>query len=525
MTELIVLDPAEVATGIAPAAPVVRAVGTVASGTGDITPGLPAGTVADDILIMYVETNNEAVALPDGWAHVDGSPVLVASGTTTRLTVLWKRAVTGETAPTITDPGDHAVARIVGVSGCVTSGNPWNVTAAGTELVSDTSASIPGATTTVNNCLILAAVATGTDVASTAHASAFTNASLTGVTELVDNWVVDGTGGGLAVASGVKVSPGAYSATTATVVTANFKALMSIALRPVIRTELDITPFIDFEGVDFGDSAIESYMAEAALGQIPVDYRLPNRVITIPLNLMERGNVSFEGIRRSIQAKAAMFQQQGGWLMREVNGTPWYADVVSATLRLGGSTLQAVSDIDADAVLTLECVPDFYGDEITLDDITETSAAEIVRVLQLSAANAVIKGDYPGRVRIVVDEDQAQSQLGLLWGLRARHYSAATTAALAYEAEALTPLDSAAIATVTGASGGASNNVIQHANLATTWTPVLSTTILSGSLDMTHSGTYRVWARCYSSSIPPSRVRLVYDVDDLTNPAENEPQT
>jgi hypothetical protein len=212
--------------------PTVYAVGTAASGTGAITPGVPAGTTAEDVLVLFVETSNEAVPAVSGYAEVLGSPVSVTTGTVTRLTVRWHRA-TGDESGTVSvgDPGDHAIARIVGVRGCIATADPWNVTAAATELVADTSASCPTVTTTVANCLVLAAVATGTDVASTAHASSWTNANLASVTERCDDWTSSGTGGGFAVASGEKVAAGLVGATTATLVTANFKALFQVALK------------------------------------------------------------------------------------------------------------------------------------------------------------------------------------------------------------------------------------------------------------------------------------------------------
>ncbi|HYJ21484.1 MAG TPA: hypothetical protein VEW07_05605, partial [Solirubrobacterales bacterium] len=212
--------------------PKVRSVGAAAAGAGSVQPPLPAGVRENDILVMYLETENQAVSVPAGWAHVNGSPVSVASGTLTRLTVLWKRAGASETAPTVEDPGDHVIARILAVSGCIKSGNPWNTTATATELEADASVSVPTATTTIDGCLVLAAVATGTDVTSSAHASAWANANLTNVTERMDSWTAEGSGGGFGVASGVKQAAGAIGATTATVGTANFKALMTIALKP-----------------------------------------------------------------------------------------------------------------------------------------------------------------------------------------------------------------------------------------------------------------------------------------------------
>ena len=106
-------------------------------------------------------------------------------------------------------------------------------------------------------------------------------------------------------------------------------------------------------------------------------------------------------------------------------------------------------------------------------------------------------------------------------GIRSKNYSSASTAALAYEAEALTPLDTAAITALTGASGSGSNTM-RHNNLATSWTPVLSTQILSGSAHMTHVGSYRVWARVYTTSATPPRLRFLWDVGDLVSPVQNE---
>jgi hypothetical protein len=233
--------------------PFVYNVGAVASGTGAVTPAIPTGTDINDICLLFVETENQAVPAVTGYAEVLNSPVSVTTGTVTRLTVRWHRA-TGPESGTVSvgDSGDHQVARIIGVRGCIISGDPWNVTASTTELVSDTSASCPTITTTVPNCLILAAVATGTDVASTAHITGWTNANLSNITERVDNWVTDGLGGGMGVASGEKTTAGSVGATTATLTTANFKALMHIALKE------QVTPVDPAETWLFGQTLVRT---------------------------------------------------------------------------------------------------------------------------------------------------------------------------------------------------------------------------------------------------------------------------
>jgi hypothetical protein len=214
------------------AMPLVTGVGAVASGVGAISPGLPASVWDSDLLLLFLESQDTtAVPAVAGYADVAGSPVYVSTGTATRLTVRWRRAVAGEAAPTVPDAGDHLVGRILGIRGAAMQGNPWNVTAAAADLVSSVTATIPGATTTVPDCLVVAACSTGTDVASTTHASGWTNASLANLAEQADNWVTSGGGGGIAVATGELAAAGAYAATTVTVGVANFKACLSIAIR------------------------------------------------------------------------------------------------------------------------------------------------------------------------------------------------------------------------------------------------------------------------------------------------------
>lgn len=288
------------------------------------------------------------------------------------------------------------------------------------------------------------------------------------------------------------------------------------------RTALDITPWIKADGIDWADAEIAQYAAEAQRGQIPVDYRLPNRQVSIPLVLQAKGGTAFETVRANFQAKAALFQREGGWIKRVTSaGSAVWADVQNATLKLSGSWSQAHKGYDVEASLGLELTPDFYGAEVTLADHVETTAAEI------RFTETGIDGDYPGRVRIVVDNDEAQNQLGLIWSFRSRHYSSSGLATPVYEGESLTVLDAASSVALTGASGG---NAIRHNSLATTWTPVLSTDT-SAFGPLVHTGTYRIWARVYSTSVDaatgavPVQMRFVWDVGDLTLPEENSPVT
>lgn len=279
------------------------------------------------------------------------------------------------------------------------------------------------------------------------------------------------------------------------------------------RTALDITAYVKAEGADWGDAEIAQYLADRERGSAAVDFRIPNRRIVLPLNVKTVGAVTFAQARQNLQAKVARIQQEGGWIKRTTNSGTLFADVTNATLKFGGDWMQGRtnSPVDTNAVLTLEAIPDWYGPEVTLADHVETSNSELV------FTETGIAGNYPGRLRLVVDNDQAGApQMGLLWGIRCRHYSNSTTALLKYEAETCTPLDAA------GSAGG----VVSHSSLSSSWTPILSTN-QTGGVSLTHTGTYRVWVRAASvlsvATAPLPFLRLVWDVGDFALPTENAP--
>lgn len=215
---------------------------TAAAGTGAITPAYPTSytAIADDIALTFCETESGGtVTPPTNWAAVTDS--IVSSGTTTRLWAIWRRLTAGEAAPSIADAGDHNIGRMMIIRGCATTGNPWNVFTTSTELVADTSVSIAGVTTTVDDCLIVYAVSTGQDGSSSTTAySGWANASLANVAERMDNYTASGLGGGFGVATGEKATPGATGAMTATLaLTSNFKALITIAFRGATVVDTD----------------------------------------------------------------------------------------------------------------------------------------------------------------------------------------------------------------------------------------------------------------------------------------------
>jgi len=214
----------------------------IQTSTVDLTPNTTGLTIAaDDVLLLACESENQAIVLgtANGWAEVTNSPQ--SAGTAgvdpaSRLAVFWKRATdAAPTMPTITDPGNHVTAAVHQFAGCITSGNPWDVTAGGNDGgVDDTSGVIPGATTTVIDCLVVAICTSSVNATSTTHFSAWTNADLGSLTERFDSINTVGFGGGHGMATGTKAGIGAYADTTVTLGGTSFKGAMSIALKPPV---------------------------------------------------------------------------------------------------------------------------------------------------------------------------------------------------------------------------------------------------------------------------------------------------
>lgn len=224
------------------AAPEIRGVGAVASGVGAVSPGLPTGTVAGDLLIMYCETRGEEAinANASGWANIRNSN----SGSLTlgtRLTVAQKVSVDGADATTTTDSGNHQICVIVGIK----AGTFWNARAVWTFASSSaatpgTTVTIDGVTTVANDSLVLAAASQNIpDAASTTQFSAEANADLTSVTEQVDVCAVAGDGGCILVASGIDTTAGTVTTTTATAGTApDIRAHITLVIMPAYLSRL-----------------------------------------------------------------------------------------------------------------------------------------------------------------------------------------------------------------------------------------------------------------------------------------------
>ncbi len=212
--------------------------GTFTASTGAITPPYPTGTVAGEVCLLVVTSENEAISLTtaNGFAEVPWSPQYAGTAATnpaSRLAVYWKRTVGGDAAPVVADSGNNTEGQIHCFSGVTPSGNPWDVGAGGNDGAANTTAGkIPGTTTTVKGDLVVLINSTSFNGTSYAQFSAWTNTNLTNLTERADNSNTAGLGGGHGMATGVMASVGAYGTTTVTLANTSYQGAMSIALKP-----------------------------------------------------------------------------------------------------------------------------------------------------------------------------------------------------------------------------------------------------------------------------------------------------
>lgn len=140
--------------------------------------------------------------------------------------------------------------------------------------------------------------------------------------------------------------------------------------------------------------------------------------------------------------------------------------------------------------MTFPAKPYGRGAEEDLGDNTETTLPCLI------FTDTGVKGDMPGLGRLVIDNDGANTQHAVRWGIQSRYYSSAATAALFYQAESCA-LAAASIATgPSGASGGASNNTVFFGSLPQIGAASIGLIYIGTSATVqTHTGSYRVIAR------------------------------
>jgi hypothetical protein len=236
--------------------------GTAASGAAAIAVGLPTTRQTDDLLLLVIETANQAVTLSGtdsaNWLQVPSSPQgtgTAAGASATRITVFYRWVDGTEAGVTVNDSGDHQVAQTICYRG-VDLTSPFNANAGSTRTTAGTTVTFPSVTTTVDNCRVLLIEAHSLpDSNNTAIVSGHTNANLTNIIEQLDQNTNAGNGGGFSLAEGLKATAGSTGTSTATVTTSSVGGMITLALRPAPEAQ-DLTPNLYTNGQTFHNPTV-----------------------------------------------------------------------------------------------------------------------------------------------------------------------------------------------------------------------------------------------------------------------------
>lgn len=236
-----------------------RAVGAETTGTGAVTPPLPAGMSSGDICILVATTigGGSVTITADGsvtpWTAITGSPVDMTGGE--KVYVWWGRYSSGSTGPTVTPGSDHVESGIAAWYNCLGAGSPIDVTETGSEATSDTSFSFATTiSTTLNSEMCICVCTTGQDTATNNRFTTMADTSLTSLAERMDYCTSSGGGGGFALDEGYKSTAGAVGTWTSTLTSAYNKSYISFALKPEYAANYKMDYEFNYTVSDWGQT-------------------------------------------------------------------------------------------------------------------------------------------------------------------------------------------------------------------------------------------------------------------------------
>jgi hypothetical protein len=233
-------------------------------------------------------------------------------------------------------------------------------------------------------------------------------------------------------------------------------------------------------------------------GENPASVRFRNRTVSMVVDVFGRAALS------ALEFKLGKLIREKGTLLYTL---PAGEEIVFDVLAV--DSFEFPHDVKWDTselatvTITLTCRPKPRGPSQDLGTASETTAP-LLNVLETG-----VLGSESGQGTLTITNNGSVDWWGALWGLRSRYESTdgATTAALYFEAESRTPLDSAAAAAGPSGATGSGSNTIYHSALTTARRPVMSLQASGGGAHVTHVGSYRVFARVQT---PATNTGTVY---------------
>lgn len=324
----------EANTGGAPLTITFVNVGAEATGTGAVTPALPASMQSNDICVLVATTITAGTVTITAtgsitiWTAITGSPVDVTLGE--KLYVWWGRWTSGTTGPTVTPGGDHIEAGIGAWRNCLGSGSPIDVSQTGTETVSDTTFSFATSiSTTVNGAMCIAICTTGQDIATNGRFTTMTDGSLTSLAERIDYCTSSGSGGGFALDEGYKATTGVVGTWASTLLVASTKAYISFALKPALAANYELDLEIQWTTADFDEENeyLCIYTGTVNAEALKVDVRSGSSWVNIiaSLSVSQWNNVS---IGTYLTGTTITFRFLGSTETSDTTQSTWQIDCV-----------------------------------------------------------------------------------------------------------------------------------------------------------------------------------------------------
>lgn len=188
--------------------PAYKAIGSTATGTGNLTVNWPGTESTNDLAILTVSAD-AVVSAPSGWTLLDTE----TDGAGTTLSVFWRRVITPESSVTVADVGVIQLANIIVFSGVISSGSPFAVYDKSSVLPSST-VTWPSISTSETAVLMLYVAAKDSGFP---FLSSYTSTSgaVTSIVERVDTGASSGTGHALGMATAAFGGGGASGTLTA----------------------------------------------------------------------------------------------------------------------------------------------------------------------------------------------------------------------------------------------------------------------------------------------------------------------
>ena len=314
-----------------------------ASGTAGINVGAVSATALDDLILLFVESANEAITTPSGYDIIPGAQISAGTAAAAggmRLNGFYQWATGADSTVSVADTGNHTAAIKVAYRG-VDKTTPWDATVVtALKTAASTSSSYPGITTATDNALILFVSGLDLDANSTTTTSAQANGNLTGLTELHDQTTASGVGGGIVITEGYLATAGATGDLTATV-TSTQQVYITIALReaPLVTTgDIDATD-------DYTDTAAldGTVLIQGALAATETDFDTSD--ISGPGGIVEglTGTLAATDDYTDTASMAGQVIVQGA-----LSATDDYTDTATATGKVIVTGALAATDADVD---------------------------------------------------------------------------------------------------------------------------------------------------------------------------------